>query len=361
MKLFSPIGIGNIELSNRIAMSPMTRNRAFGGVPNEMMRIYYNQRCSAGLIITEGTNISTQAVGYIDTPGIFTSKQFKHWGRITESVHKYGSKIFLQLWHCGRSSHSDFHDGKLPVAPSAIQGKGRIQTPFGLKDKEIPHSLDISGIKEIIKDYTEAAKNAIEVGFDGVEIHGANGYLVDQFICDGSNKRTDEYGGSIDNRIRFAIELIESISEQIGAEKTAIKLSPNGTFNSMYDSTAIETFSKLISELNNYNLAYLHLAEHYSPVGKHYPLPDDYLQEGEVIKFFRKIYNGIIIGNGGFDKEKAVEYTENGYCDIISFGKPYISNPNLPTLMELDKPLVDWNKETFYGGNEVGFIDYPFI
>lgn len=360
MNLFNPVNIGDIKLTNRIVMSPMTRNRAFGGIPNEMMRIYYNQRTTAGLIVTEGTNISPQGTGYIDTPGIYTQRQIKQWSRITESVHKYGSKIYLQLWHVGRASHSDFHEGKLPVAPSAIQGKGRIKTYSGIQDLEIPRPLEISEIEAIINDYGVAAQNAMEANFDGVEIHAANGYLINQFICDGSNKRTDKYGGSIENRIRFALEVVENICNKIGNKKTAIKLSPNGTFNSMFDSTAIETYSKLIEKLNSFDLSYLHLAEHYNPVGKHYPLPEHYLQEGEVIKYFRKIYNGIIIGNGGFDREKAIEYVEKSYCDLISFGKDFISNPNLPARLEGNYELNPWDSNTFYSGNERGFIDYPF-
>lgn len=360
MELFEPVKIGKIKLSNRIAMAPLTRNRAFGNIPNEMMRIYYNQRTSAGLIITEASQITPQGVGYVDTPGIYSDEQIKQWKRITDSVHKYGSKIFMQLWHVGRSSHPDFHNGELPVAPSAVEYTGKVKTPSGLKDKVIPRALELHEIKSIIQDYANAAENAIKAGFDGVEIHGANGYLIDQFICDGSNKRTDEYGGSIENRIKFALEVVEGICKRIGSDKTAIKLSPSGTFNSMYDSNVVETFTTLIDKLNDYNLAYLHLAEHYNPPGKTYTIPNHYLQEGEVIKYFRKIYKGIIVGNGGFDREKAIEYVENNYCDIIAFGKLFISNPNLPEKLKANVPLNDWEVKTFYGGNEIGYIDYPF-
>lgn len=360
MNLFDPITIGDCQLSNRIAMAPLTRNRAKTTIPNEMMRIYYNQRASAGLIITEATNISSQATGYVHTPGIYTSLHIEKWKRITDSVHHYGGKIYCQLWHTGRSSHSDFHNGKLPVAPSAIASKGQIQTPYGLKDKQVPLALEINEIEQIILDYANAADNAIKAGFDGVEIHGANGYLIDQFICDGSNQRTDEYGGSIENRTRFALEVVKAICERIGCKKVAIKLSPSGTFNSMTDSTSIDTFSYLINELNNYKLSYLHLAEFYNPPGKSFTAPEHYLKEGEVIKFYRKIYNGIIVGNSGFDYAKANEYIKKSYCDIIAFGKLYVSNPDLVRRFKENDELIEWDVSTFYTDSEKGYIDYPF-
>lgn len=361
MNLFDEIIIGDIKLKNRFVMAPLTRNRAKTTVPNEMMKIYYNQRSSAGLIISEATNISTQAVGYYNTPGIFTNVHIKNWERITQSVHKYNSNIYCQLWHTGRSSHPDYHNGDLPVAPSAIASVGKIKTPLGLKDKVTPRALEYNEIKEIIQDYVSAAENAIRAGFDGVEIHAANGYLIDEFICDGSNKRTDQYGGSIENRCRFALEIVESISNKIGNKKVGIKLSPSGTFNSMYDSTSIETFSYLINKLNDYNLSYLHLAEHYNPVGKIIPIPEHYLQEGEVIKYYRNIYKGILIGNGGFDKQKAEEYINNKYCDLIAFGKLFISNPDLPERFKNNHQLNEWDSSTFYTDDEKGYIDYPFI
>ena len=361
MTIYDAINLGEITLKNRFVMSPLTRNRARTTVPNEMMRIYYNQRTSAGLIISEATNISTQAIGYDKTPGIFTNVHIKKWSKITESVHKYNSHIYCQLWHTGRSSHPDFHNGGLPVAPSAIKPEGKVKTPLGIKTKVTPRALEINEIKETIQDYANAAENAITAGFDGVEIHGANGYLIDEFICDGSNQRTDEYGGSIENRCRFALEVVEAIVDRIGNKKVGIKLSPSGTFNSMYDSTSIETFSYLINKLNEYDLSYLHLAEHYNPVGKVYPIPEHYLQEGEVIKYYRKIYNGIIIGNSGFDKEKAEKYIKNKYCDLIAFGKLYISNPDLPYKFRNNLPLTDWDTTTFYTDTEKGYIDYPFL
>ncbi len=360
MNLFDPITIGDCQLSNRIAMAPLTRNRAKATIPNEMMRIYYNQRSTAGLIISEATNISSQATGYVNTPGIYTNLHIEKWKRITDSVHHYGGKIYCQLWHVGRSSHSDFHNGKLPVAPSAIASKGQIKTPYGLKDKEVPRELEISEIKQVIDDYANAAENAIKAGFDGVEIHGANGYLIDQFICDGSNQRTDEYGGSIENRCKFALEVVKAVSDRISRKKVAIKLSPSGTFNSMNDSTVIETFSYLIKELNNFSLSYLHLAEFYNPPGKSYKAPAHYLQEGEVIKYFRKIYKGIIVGNSGFDFKKANEYISKSYCDIIAFGKLFISNPDLPRRFKENDELNDWDVSTFYTDTEKGYIDYPF-
>lgn len=360
MNLFDEIVVGDIKLKNRFVMAPLTRNRAKTMVPNEMMRIYYNQRSTAGLIISEATNISPQAVGYYNTPGIFTNVQVKKWRSITDSIHKYNSNIYCQLWHTGRSSHPDFHNGDLPVAPSAIISEGKIKTPLGLKSKVTPRALEINEIRDIVNDYANAAEKAILAGFDGVEIHGANGYLIDEFICDGSNKRTDEYGGSIENRCKFALEVVEAVANKIGSKKVGIKLSPSGTFNSMHDSTSIETFSYLINKLNDYDLSYLHLAEHYNPVGKIYNIPEHYLQEGEVIKYYRKIYNGILIGNGGFDKDKAVDFINNKYCDLIAFGKLFISNPDLPFRIKYNLGLTDWNETTFYTDNEKGYIDYPF-
>jgi N-ethylmaleimide reductase len=361
MKLLEPIKLNKLFLKNRMVMAPLTRNRSGKDrVPKEINNIYYTQRSSAGLIITEATVISERAVGYIDTPGIYNEDQIKGWKRITKSVHRYKSNIFCQLWHTGRSSHPDFHNGEPPLAPSAIKPEGKVLTYEGLKDKETPKEMSLSEISSQIEDFVQAAKNAIEAGFDGVEIHGANGYLIDEFICDGSNKREDEYGGSLENRLRFPLEVVEAIGNEIGFDKTAIRLSPSGTFNSMYDSDPKNTFGTLVEKLNSYELAYIHLTRHYNPVGKNYKIPDHYLGTDELLPFFRNIYKGNIIGSTGFDRETGEAALKNGDCDMIAYGKLFLANPDLPRRFEIDAPLNDWDSSTFYGGNEKGYIDYPF-
>jgi N-ethylmaleimide reductase len=260
MNLFSEIRIGQKTLKNRIIMAPMTRCRAVeNNNPNDLMSEYYSQRASAGLIIAEATQISTTGIGYPCTPGIYTHDQIENWKKVTKSVHEKGGVIYLQLWHVGRVSHSSFLDGKIPVAPSAIAIDGQHFTFQGMQDFETPKELEISEIKKIVEDYAKAARNAIEAGFDGVEIHGANGYLVDQFLKDGSNKRNDIYGGSLENRVRFLCEIIEAVSAEIGNDKTAVRLSPSGTYNGMSDSNPKEHFIDISKKLNDYNLAYLHI------------------------------------------------------------------------------------------------------
>jgi len=358
--LFDPIRLGNISLPNRIIMAPLTRCRATEDrVPTDIMMEYYTQRSSAGLIISEATVISTIAAGYIRTPGIYNIKQIEAWRNITEALHENNGRIYCQLWHVGRSSHPDFHDGELPVAPSAIQAAGKILTPNGVKDKVTPRTISIQEIDATIEDYVNAAINAIEAGFDGIEIHGANGYLIDQFICDGSNIREDEYGGSIENRCRFAIEVVEGISNAIGHSRTAIRLSPSGTFNGMIDSTPKETFGYLVNELNKFDLAYLHLTEPYSPVGKKFNPPEYYLQDREVTPYFRKIYNGKIITNCGYDKASGEEIINKGDADMVAYGKLFLSNPDLPNRFKNNYPLNEWDANTFYTHDRIGYTDYP--
>lgn len=360
--LLSPIKIGSMKLPNRVIMAPLTRCRSDKeGVPNDLMRIYYQQRASAGLIISEATNISPMGVGYMNTPGIWTKDQIIGWKPITEAVHSSGGKIFLQLWHTGRSSHPDFHNGQPTVSASAINSGGKVHTYEGLKDKETPRALELSEIKDTIKDYVTASLNAIEAGFDGVEIHGANGYLIDQFICSGSNQRTDDYGGSIENRCRFGLEVVEAISNAISSDRTAIRLSPSGTFNGMSDDTPVETFSYFIDKLNDYNLAYLHVMEPYAPPGKTYIPQKNYLQDRKVTKYFRNIYKGSLITNSGFTIDEANAYISNEIVDMVAFGKLLISNPDLVNRIEKSSDLNDWDVKTFYSGGENGYIDYPFL
>lgn len=362
MKLLEPFIFNDYQLKNRMVMAPLTRNRAGKDrVPTELNNIYYTQRTSAGLLISEATVISERAVGHIDTPGIYSDEQIRGWKRITKSVHRYSSKIFCQLWHTGRSSHPDFHHGEAPLAPSAIKPKGKVMTYGGLKDKVTPKKMSLKEIEETISDYVKAAKNAIEAGFDGVEIHGANGYLIDEFICDGSNLRTDKYGGQLENRLRFPLEVIKAVGEAIGFDKTSIRLSPSGTFNDMYDSDPKNTFGTLAEKLNGHKLAYLHISRHYNPPGKNYTIPDHYLQTDEILPFFRNIYNGVLIGSTGFDKQSGEEALKRGDADLIAYGKLFISNPDLPERFKKDAELNDWDSSTFYGGDEKGYIDYPFM
>ena len=360
--LLTPINIGGIELPNRVVMAPLTRSRSNKeGIPNDLMREYYEQRASAGLIISEATNISPMGVGYLNTPGIWNKNQIDAWKPITKAVHDKEGRIFLQLWHTGRSSHPDFHGGKPTVSASAINSGGKVNTYTGLKDKETPRALELSEIKDTISDYVKAAENAIEAGFDGVEIHGANGYLIDQFICSGSNQRSDEYGGSIENRCRFGLEVVEAVCKAIGNDRTAIRISPSGTFNGMSDETPVETFSYLVDKLNDYNLAYLHVMEPYAPPGKTYIPQELYLQDREVTKHFRRIYNGTLMTNSGFTIDEANEYILNGTTDLVAFGKLMISNPDLVDRIRKSTKLNDWDVKTFYSGGEKGYIDYPFL
>ena len=360
--LLTPIKISSIELRNRVIMAPLTRSRSNReGIPNDLMRVYYEQRASAGLIISEATNISPMGVGYIYTPGIWTQEQIEGWKPITQAVHSKGGRMFLQLWHTGRSSHPDFHNGEPTVSASAINSGGRVNTYDGVKDKEAPRALSLSEIEDTINDYAKAAENAIEAGFDGVEIHGANGYLINQFICSGSNVRDDIYGGSIENRCRFGLEVVAAVCKAIGTDKTAIRLSPSGTFNGMSDETPVETFSYMVDKLNDFNLAYLHVMEPYAPPGKTYVPQATYLQDREVTQHFRKVYNGNLITNSGFTIEEANNYISKNTADMVAFGKLMIANPDLVERIEKKTLLNEWDVKTFYSGGEKGYIDYPFL
>lgn len=352
--LFSPIKIGSTELKNRIVMAPMTRNRAGeGNVPTPLAVTYYEQRAEAGLIITEATQISPQGVGYPKTPGIHTSDQIHAWRRVTEAVHAKQGKIFLQLWHVGRISHPLLQpDGALPVAPSAIKPAGMAITPQGPKPFETPRELSADEITGIINDYAQGAKNAIAAGFDGVEIHGANGYLIDQFLRDGSNKRQDEWGGSVENRAKFLLEVVSAVCQAVGAAKTAVRLSPYGTFNDMSDSDLRATFGHAVREMSRFKLAYLHLIEAMSDQDRA-NIPKAPLD------FFRGIYTGKLMTNGGYNLQSANSVIASGNADMVSFGKPFISNPDLVSRMKNNIPLAASDQRTFYGGDAKGYTDYP--
>jgi len=352
--LFSPINLGALQLPNRIIMAPLTRMRAPDSIPTEMMSTYYCQRASAGLIITEATPISSQGVGYPATPGIWSSQQIQAWQKITADVHDKQGLIVLQLWHVGRISHPDFHDGDLPVAPSAIAPKGFAVTPTGMKAFVTPRALEVDEIEGIIEDYRQAAKNALLAGFDGVEIHGANGYLPDQFLRDGSNTRTDRYGGSLENRARLLLEVATAVIAECGAERVGIRLSPSGTFNDMADSDPEAIFGYLLAELNHSNLAYLHIVD---------ALEGDIRHGAKVVALdlLRKTYTGNLIVCGGYDQARAESALAQDLADAVAFGQLYIANPDLAERFKQQAPLNAPNPKTFYGGDEKGYIDYPAL
>lgn len=354
--LLTSYNLGRMKLPNRVIMAPMTRNRAGeGNVPTELNAKYYKQRASAGLIISEGTQISEQGVGYPWTPGIHTDEQIKGWKKVTNAVHEADGRIFAQIWHVGRISHPYFHDGDLPVAPSAIKPEGQAFTPEGMKDFVEPRALETDEIPGVIADYARAAENAIEAGFDGVEIHGANGYLIDQFVQDSTNKRNDQYGGSVENRARFALEVTKAVADAIGSERVGIRLSPSGEFNDMYDSNPKHTFTYLINQLNKFDLAYLHLVEPLTDVSD----KENYL--GEVTSFFRNIYEGTLITCGGYTKESGNEAIGENNADLVAYAQLFLANPDLPERFAAGAPLNEPNPDTFYGGDEKGYTDYSFM
>ncbi|MDT3741332.1 MAG: alkene reductase [Candidatus Kapabacteria bacterium] len=354
LELLKPFSLGEMELKNRVVMAPMTRSRAFiDNIPNEKAPLYYEQRASAGLIITEGTQVSPRGIGYLWTPGIYTDAQKVEWKKVVNTVHKKHGKIFLQLWHVGRISHSDFHNGEKPLAPSAIAAIGKTYTQNGWQQFSQPKEMSIEDIKNTVEDFRIGASNAKECGFDGVDIHGAFGYLIEQFLCTGSNKRTDEYGGNIENRSRFAIEVIEAVTSVWGDNKVGIKLSPSNRSNDIQDDNPSETYGYLINELNKYKLAYIHLMEPQSDVSQ---LPN-YLTK--VAEHFRKIYKGVIISNVNHTKESGEKFLKDGIADLISYASLFISNPDLPNRFKNDYPLTVPNKKTYYGGGDEGYIDYP--
>lgn len=348
--LFSSVQFGRLTLANRMAMAPMTRNRAPDTIPTDLMAIYYGQRADAGLIITEGAQISPLAVGYPATPGIHSDEQIEAWKKVTNAVHARGGRIFVQLWHCGRISHPDFHNGDLPVAPSAIPPAGKAVTYEGLKPFVTPRALDLSELPAIVGQYRQAAVNAEAAGFDGVEIHSANGYLLDQFIRDGSNRRSDAYGGSVENRGRLLMEVVEAVGGAIGFDRVGVRLSPINGFNDMNDSNPAATFSHIAGALNTLSPLYLHVVE-VSMSGE----PAGQCDMARI----RKAFDGLYIANGGYDKARGNAAIASGRADLVSFGVPFLANPDLPARFRLDAKLNTPDQSTFYGGNEKGYTDYP--
>ena len=358
-KLFTAGHLGDIPIRNRVVMAPLTRMRANdAGVPSDLAPTYYAQRASAGLIIAEATQICELGKGYPATPGIHSAEQVSAWKKVTDAVHAEGGKIVLQLWHVGRISHSSLHPEQgLPVAPSAIKPQGQVYTAsWSLADYETPRALSLDEIATLKLTYLTAAKNAKAAGFDGIELHAANGYLLDQFLQDGSNQRQDQYGGSIENRCRLVLEILQEIIPVWGSGRVGIRLSPYGTFNDMRDSQAVDLFSYLIDQLNSLQLAYLHLIEpRASSAGG-----NDDLNEAapNVSQLFRKLYQGAVILAGGFDRESAIEAVKHGQADAIAFGRFFISNPDLPKRLEINADLHPYDRATFYGGAAKGYTDY---
>lgn len=356
-ELMQPIQIGDIILKNRVVMAPMTRNRADNEelAANDLMATYYRQRASAGLIISEGTFICPRARGYIRVPGIYTKEQINGWKKVTQAVHDEDGKIFAQLWHVGRISHPDFHKGALPLAPSAINPHFKSYTPLGFQDTVCPKAMSAQEIKETINDFTIAAKNAMDAGFDGIELHAANGYLFHQFFATCANQRKDEYGGSVENRARFLMETLSAISEVVELKRVGLRLNPglDHSFGITKDENTTATFHYIIQELNQFPLAYLHITG-FSKTD--FFNQDDFLKEA---KYYRSIYNGVLMLNKGFDAYSASEAIRAGIADLVSFGEPFIANPDLVKRMKNNWPLAEGDRKTYYTAGPNGYIDYP--
>jgi N-ethylmaleimide reductase len=359
LKLLEPFQLGPYTLKNRIVMAPLTRNRAgAGNAPRSINAEYYRQRTSAGLIVTEATQISPQGVGYPDTPGIYSVEQVEGWKLVTRAVHEQGGRIFLQLWHVGRISHPSLQpNGELPVAPSAIAPEGDAMTYEGPQPFVTPRALATDEIPALVEDYRRAAQNAMLAEFDGVEIHGANGYLLDQFLHDGSNQRTDQYGGSIENRARFLLDVVDAVTQVWGSDRVGIRLSPSGTFGSMFDADPKAVFTYVVEQLNRFQLAYLHLVEPRVTGNVDVEHPEINLGSD----YFRPIYQGTIISAGGHNRETGEQALNSGVADLIAYGRLYIANPDLPVRFKANAKLNPYDRSTFYGGDEKGYTDYPFL
>ena len=354
-KLFDPYKLGAITLSNRAVMAPLTRNRAVAGfVPNPLAIEYYGQRASAGLLVTEASQVSQQGQGYQDTPGIYTKEQVAGWRKVTDRVHERGGHIYIQLWHVGRISHTTLQEnGGAPVAPSAIRANGKTFVGGTFAEVSEPRALDLSEIPGIIDSFKRASANALAAGFDGVEIHGANGYLLDQFAKDGANKRTDAYGGSIENRARLMLEVSKAVASEAGAERTGIRLSPVTPANDVSDSNPQPLFDHIVDQLNALKLIYIHVIEG-ATGGPRDNAPFDY---GSL----RKRFKGAYVANNGYDFALADKVLAADAADLIAFGKPFIANPDLVERLKRGAPLNAPDKATFYGGGAKGYTDYPAL
>jgi len=348
--LFDAVSLGNLELPNRIVMAPMTRGRAGETrTANRLMAEYYSQRASAGLIITEGAAISEQGYGWGGSPGIYTDGHVDGWREVTEAVHRKQGRIFLQLWHTGRVSHPDFQDGATPIGPSAVAAKGNAYTPLGKKPYVTPQAMSQQDIDSVVAQYARSAELAKEAGFDGVEIHGANGYLIDQFIRDGANQRTDRYGGSVSHRLRFLLEVTEAVVGAWSSDCVGVRLSPTNPFNDMSDSNPAATFTKAAAELNRFGLAYLHVLDENSA----------HRQQGRPALQMRRLFDGAYMLNQNYDFRSGTEAVKSGHADLISYGRSYISNPDLVERFRNGIPLSPHPSEFIYQGGAEGYTDYP--
>ena len=349
--LFSPVKIGDLELPNRFIMAPLTRTRAPGHLPNALMAEYYSQRASTGLLITECTMVTEGTSSFGDDPGIYSQEQIEGWKLTTDAVHKAGGRIFIQIWHGGRAAHPLLNGGKEAVSASAIAIEGETHTPEGKKPYTVPRALTVAEIKEIVGDFRQAAINAKEAGFDGVEIHGANGYLIDQFLRESSNQRTDEYGGSLENRARFLTEVIEAVTEVMGSGRVGLRLSPLNSFQSMKENDPIAWTRFLSEHLNRFNLAYVHLmrADFFG------------LQQADVVSVARDAYKGHLMVNMGYSPEEANQVLADNQADSVAFGKGILANPDFVERVQAGAELNEPNPNTFYTPGAEGYTDYSFM
>lgn len=348
--LFTPLQVGALSLSNRMLMAPLTRARSdLAHMPNDLMAEYYGQRASAGLIVTECTMIAPNTSAFVTEPGIYSPEQVLAWKKVTDAVHAKGGKIVMQIWHAGRAAHPLLNHGAENVAPSAIAISGDIQTPSGKVAHAVPHALTTAEISTLVQTFASAAENAIAAGFDGVEVHGANGYLIDQFLRDGCNQRTDSYGGTMENRARFLFEVLTAVCAAIGSERVGLRLSPLNSFNSMIDSDPLGLIAFLAERLNDYKLAYVHL------------MRADFLQQqtGDVMPVARAHYKGVLIGNMGYSSDEAAAAILDKKLDAVAFGTGFLANPDLPARVQAGAALNVPDQATFYTAGAKGYTDYP--
>lgn len=355
-KLFSPLELGDLTLPNRMVMAPLTRNRALpeGDVPHALNATYYAQRASAGLIISEGTQISPEGKGYIQTPGIHSREQVEGWRTVTDAVHEAGGRMFAQLWHVGRISHVSLQpDGQAPVAPSPIAAKSQTFIATGFADVSEPRALDTGEIPRVVDDYRKAAENAKAAGFDGVEVHAANGYLIDQFLRDGTNKREDGYGGTPDGRTRFLAEVLEAVTTVYPSKRVGVRFSPFSSFNDMADRDPVTTFSAAMARANDAKLGYVHLVEGETGGPRSFP--------PNAIETLRANFSGAYMANNAYDRQMAIDAVESGQADLVAFGSLFLANPDLVERFRKDAPLNTPDPQTFYGGDAAGYTDYPML
>lgn len=356
MNLFQPLALGGLTLPNRLVLAPMTRSRASaeGNVPSALAPEYYRQRASGGLLVTEGSQVSEEGVGYIRTPGIHSAAQVEGWRKVTDAVHGAGGRIFLQLWHVGRISHPDFHGGALPVAPSAVRPDGECYTWKGRTAMVEPRALEIGEMPRIVAAFADGARKAKEAGFDGVEIHGSNGYLLDQFVRDGTNLRTDAYGGSIDNRVRLPLEVAEAVAAVFGKDRVGYRIAPYFSQFGATESDPGAVFGHLVDRLSELGLGYLHVTEPISGPGA--PAAERRLSPS-----LRKRFRGVYVANGGYDRDSAEAALARGDADLVAFGVPFLANPDLPERYRTGATLNKPDPSTFFQGEEKGYVDYPAL